>query len=354
MAFLKDDVAIFEYEELEKWGLAVCKKTGISDEEADELIKVLLRTNLRGIDTHGITMLPSYAERYTKIDHYDITVEKDFGAGVVINGGNHTGQYVCMKAIDEACKRADKYGIGFADVKEIGHSGAMGTYGYYIAKRGYIGLVTTNSMPLIAPWGGTKPLIGNNPFSVAFPDDEMPLVLDIANSVVARQKIYNYQREGKPIPEGWATDAKGNVTTDPTAALEGTLLAIGGHKGTGIALMIDVILGLFAGGSFGTNICANVVRDRPQHISQFVIVINPSYYMDEAQAKESLKAYKERFYAVPAKEGATLLLPGELEHRTQISREKNGIPITLARLKEMNDFNERFGIPIINVESGKE
>ncbi len=350
MPFLRENNAIFTYQELEDWGRAVCKRVGISDKEAGPLVEVLLLANLRGVDTHGITMLPSYAERYTKIDHFDIRVEKDYGAGCVINGGNHTGQYVTMMAIDEATKRADKYGIGFADVKEIGHSGAMGGYGYILAKKGYIGLATTNAMPLIAPWGGFQPLVGNNPFSVSFPDEEMPLVLDIANSVVARQKIYNYQREGKQIPMGWATDAEGNDTTDPNEALKGTLLAIGGHKGTGIALMIDVILGLFAGGSFGTEICPNVERDKPQHVSQLIIAINPKFYMDEAETKAALKAYKERFYAVPAKKGATLLLPGELEFRTQKDREANGIPITLPRLKEMNAFNEQFGIPTIEVK----
>ncbi|MCR5009916.1 MAG: Ldh family oxidoreductase [Clostridia bacterium] len=350
MAKLINGSAVFEYDELKDWGLEVCKKVGIGDEEASVLVDVLLLTNLRGIDTHGITMLPSYAERYSNIEHFDVKTEKDHGAGVVINGGNHTGQYVTMLAIDEACKRADKYGIGFADVKEINHSGAMGVYGYMLAKRGYIGLATTNSMPLIAPWGGLKPLFGNNPFSIAVPDGDTPFVLDIANSVVARQKIYNYQREGKPIPEGWATDAEGNVTTDPTKALEGTLLAIGGHKGTGIALMIDVILGLFAGGSFGVNICPNVVRDRPQHVSQLIMAIKPDFYMDKGESEKAIKAYKERFYAIPAKKGARTYLPGEIELITQADREKNGIPITLPRLKEMNEFNEKFGLARIELE----
>ena len=353
MAYYKNGNCVFRYEELEAWGREVCRVSGISEKEAGPLIEVLLLANLRGIDTHGITMLPSYAERYGNIEHREVRVEKDFGAGVVIDGGNHTGQYVCMLALDEACRRAQMFGIGFASVKEIGHSGAMGGYGYTLAKRGFIGIVTTNSMPLIAPWGGLRPFVGNNPFSVSVPDGEMPLVLDIANSVVARQKIYNYEREGRPIPEGWATDAEGNVTTDPSKALEGTLMAIGGYKGVGIAVMIDVILGLFAGGSFGTEICANVVRDRPQHISQLILAIDPSHYLDPARMQTALKAYKERFYAVPAKEGAALLLPGELEYRTQKDREKNGIPITPARLKEMNDFNRRYGIPVIEIREGE-
>ena len=350
MAKLVNGNAIFEYDELKSWGLAVCKKAGISDEEAKILMEILLLTNLRGIDTHGVGMLPSYAERYTKIEHFDVRIEKDHGAGVVINGGNHTGQYVTSIAIDEACKRADKYGIGFADVRDIGHSGAMGCYGYIMAKRGYIGLATTNSMPLIAPWGGLKPLYGNNPFCIAVPDGDAPFVLDIANSVVARQKIYNYQREGKPIPEGWATDAEGNPTTDPNKALEGTLLAIGGHKGAGIALMIDVILGLFAGGSFGVDICPNVVRDKAQHVSQLIIAIKPDFYMDKEESAKALEAYKERFYAIPAKKGTRLYLPGEIELITQKEREASGIPVTLPRLKEMNDCNEMFGLARIELE----
>lgn len=350
MAYLKDNNAVFTYEELYAYGEEVCRKVGIPEEEIKYLLDVLIFTNVRGIDSHGISMLPSYAERWTNIEHYDVKIEKDHGAGCVINGGNHTGQYVTMLALDEAISRADKYGIGFADVKEIGHIGATGVYGYHLAKRGYIGIATTNVMPLIAPWGGTKPLIGNNPFSIAYPNGDMPLVLDVANSVVARQKIYNYQREGKPIPMGWAVDAEGNDTTDPTKAIEGTLLAIGGHKGTGIALMIDVILGLFAGGSFGTNIAPNVKRDVPQHISSMVIAIKPDFYMDKEEAEKALEEYKARFYAVPPKKGATLLLPGQFEYNIQVDREKNGIPVTLPRLKEMNDFNEKIGLKPIEVK----
>ena len=350
MAYIKGENAIFTYEELYAYGEAVCKKVGMSDEETKAVLEVLILTNIRGIDSHGISMLPSYAERWTNIDHNEIKMEKDYGAGCVINGGNHTGQYVTMLALEEATKRADKYGIGFADVKEIGHSGAMGIYGYYLAKKGYIGISTTNVMPLIAPWGGTKPFLGNNPFSVSYPNGDMPLVLDVANSVVARQKIYNYQREGKPIPAGWAVDAKGNDTTDATKALEGTLLAIGGHKGTGIALMIDVILGLFAGGSFGTDIAPNAKRDVPQHISGMIIAINPKFYMNEEEAAKALEEYKARFYAVPAKQGATLLLPGQFEHNIQVDREANGIPVSLPRIKEMNDFNEKIGLSPIVIE----
>ncbi len=350
MAFLKDGQAIFSQEELRAWGEAVCRGAGVEEAEIGPLLDVLLLTNLRGIDTHGITMLPSYMERFRNIEHRPVTTVKEYGAGVLIDGGNHTGQYVTMKAIDEACARADKYGIGFAEVSEIGHSGAMGCYGYLLAKRGYIGLATTTVMSLIAPWGGTKPLLGNNPFAVALPDEEMPLVLDVACSVVARQKIYNYQREGKPIPEGWAVDKEGKPTTDATAALEGTLLAIGGHKGTGIALMIDVILGLMSGGKFGVDICPNVDQSKPQHISQLIMAINPKFYMDAEECAKNLAAYKERFYAIPAREGATLLLPGELEHSVMKQREAEGIPITLPRLKEMNAYNEKWGLPRIELQ----
>lgn len=349
MGYLKDDCAYFTYEELKKWGRDVLALTEMSQEEIDDTIEALLLANLRGIDTHGITMLPSYAERYKVTEHSEVAIERDTGPGCLIDGGNHTGQHVSMVALREAMKRAEKYGIGVAMMKEMGHAGAIGNFLAMAAEQGYIGLCSCNSMSLIAPWGGLKATLGNAPFAIAFPyKDRMPIVLDVATSVVARQKIYNYRREGKQLPDGWALDKEGNPTNDPQEALDGLLMAIGAHKGTGIALLTDLILGTIAGGAYSESICANVEMDRPQHISQMIFLIKADAFVDPDLRHQLVEAYMDRFNQIPVKKGIDkLMLPGEMEWGKRLEREKTGIPITLPRLKEMQEYSEKVGISCV-------
>lgn len=333
----------FSYEKLDAWGRKVLAKTSMSQDETDAVMQVLLASNLQGRDTHGIHMITSYAERFNAISHRDIQIEQDHGAGCLIDGGNHTGPMTSLFALDKAMKKAEQFGIGMAVVKESCHNGAVGYYAQLAAEKGYIALSATTVMPLLAPWGGLEPFLGNNPFAIAFPYKEMPIVLDIAVTVSARQKIYSYAREGKMLPDGWAMDKEGNPTNDPNEALEGLLMPVGGHKGAGIALMIDLMLGSLAG-SYSRAICANVVTDREQHIAHMFTVINPKLYVDTAVMDEQVAQYVKDYKSVKAKKGAQILLPGEVEWNNYKDRTANGIPISAADLKKLNDYADQIGV----------
>ena len=334
----------FPYETLQRWGKAVLSTTPMSAEEIDTVMTVLLDTNLRGVDTHGINMLPSYAERFKAIDHREITVVKDTGAGCIIDGGNHTGQMTSLFALEKAREKADRYGLGLALVKESCHNGAVGYYASLAAEEGYIALVTTTVMPLLAPWGGLDPFVGNNPYAVAFPY-KMPIVLDVANTVAARQKIFSYAREGWQLPDGWAMDKDGNPTNDPQEAINGLLMPVGGHKGAGLATMIDLILGTLAGGTYSRAICANTVTDREQHIAHLFFLMKPDFYMDGEEMDRYAAQYVEDFKAVRKKAGVEeILLPGELEDKTIRDRRANGIPLTPAVIATLNDYADKIGV----------
>ena len=335
----------FPYETLEAFGLKLLATTPISQEEAATLIKVLLDTNLRGLDTHGINMLPFYVKRYKNIEHRPITVAEDKGAGCIIDGGNHTGQMTSMFALKKAMEKADKFGIGLALVKESCHNGAVGYYASLAAEAGYIALSTTTVMPLLAPWGGLEPFVGNNPYAIGYPYKEMPIVLDVSNSVTARQKIFSYAREGWQLPDGWAMDKEGNPTNDPQEAINGLLMPVGGHKGAGLALMIDLILGTLAGGTYARSICANTVPDKAQHIAHMIFVMNPDFYMSREALDAHTEQYVKDFRNVRKKADVEqLLLPGELEWQRIQDRKANGIPVSTAILKELNAFAESLGV----------
>ena len=335
----------FPYEKLESWGHKVLETTTMSKGEIHTVMKVLLDTNLRGMDTHGINMLPSYTQRYNAIDHRDITVTEDKGAGCVIDGGNHTGQMTSMFALAKAMEKADQFGLGLALVKESCHNGAVGYYASLAAEKGYIALVTTTVMPLLAPWGGLEPFVGNNPYAVGFPYKEKPIVLDVANTVAARQKIFSYAREGWQLPDGWAMDKDGNPTNDPQEAINGLLMPVGGHKGAGLATMIDIILGTLSGGTYSRSICANTVTDREQHIAHLFFLMNPDFYMSREALDGHIAQYVADFKSVKRKADVPeILLPGELEWKNTQERRANGIPVSAAVLKELNAFADKIGV----------
>ena len=334
----------YSYEKLEAWGRTLLAKTPMSPEEAAVVMRVLLDTNLRGTDSHGINMIPSYANRFCSIPHRDIAVVEDKGAGCIVDGGNHTGPMTSMFALERAMEKASKFGLGLALVKESCHNGAAGYYAAKAAEKGYISLITTTVMPLLAPWGGLQPFVGNNPYALGFPYKEMPIVLDVANTVAARQKIFAYAREGWKLPDGWAMDKDGNPTNDPQAAIDGLLMPVGGHKGAGLALMIDVILGTLAGGAYARSICPNTDTTKPQHISHLFFLIDPDFYMSRQALNEHIAGYVAEFRQVRKKADVEkLLLPGELEWGIEQDRRKNGIPLSDATVKMLNDCADQFG-----------
>jgi len=335
----------FSYEALEAWGRAALAKTDMSPQETEAVLQVLLAANLQGRDSHGIHMLTSYVDRYRSIPHREMQVVEDRGAGCLIDGGNHTGPMTSLFALDKAMEKADQFGIGLAVVQESCHNGAIGYYTQLAAEKGYIALSATTVMPLIAPWGGLETFLGNNPFAVAFPYREMPIVLDIAMTVAARQKIFSYAREGKPRPDGWAMDKDGNPTNDPNEAIDGLLMPVGGHKGAGICLMIDLILGSLTG-SYCRAICPNTVTDREQHIAHLFFLLNPDFYVARDVLDQRVEQYVRDFRAVKKKADVEeLLLPGQLEWNTTRERRANGIPVSAGDLKKLNDFADRVGIP---------
>ncbi len=335
----------FSYDYLKEWGRKVLATTPMSAEEIHAVMTVLLDTNLRGVDTHGINMLPSYAERFKAIEHRQISVVEDKGAGCVIDGGNHTGQMTSLFALEKAKEKADRYGLGLALVKESCHNGAVGYYASLAAEEGYIALVTTTVMPLLAPWGGLDPFVGNNPYAVSFPCKKMPIVLDVANTVAARQKIFSYAREGWQLPDGWAMDKDGNPTNDPQEAINGLLMPVGGHKGAGLATMIDLVLGTLAGGTYSRSICANTVTGKEQHVAHLLFLMKPDFYMDGEDLDRYASQYVADFKAVRKKAGVEeILLPGELENKTIRERMADGIPLTAAVIATLNDYADKIGV----------
>ena len=233
---------------------AVLTGVGASTEEAPLVAESLIQAEMRGTDTHGLPYLKLLVER---VDARmvalptRVTVLKEEGATVLLDGGNGIGQVAGWTAMETSIRKAREFGIGLTLVRNTNNLGFLAFYTLHAAAQGFVGMTMANANAAISPWGGAEAFFGTNPLSIAVPGEGTPIALDMSSSVVARGKIRKAHRQGEPIPLGWALDESGTPTTDPSAALKGTLLPIGGPKGYGLALMVDVLAGMLSGAAFG-------------------------------------------------------------------------------------------------------
>ena len=339
------DMLTFNEEQLRAWCTQVLKKScGVNDEYAFAVTDVLVSANLRGVDTHGINLLQYYVRRYKNIEPVDMRVTGDMPAVCQIDGGGHMGPAVSAFAMNKVMEKAAVNGVGIALVGNSSHHGAAGYYSCLAAKKGLIGFAATTAFKVMTPWGGLETFIGNNPFSVAFPWKEFPIMLDVSNSVTARNKIINYAREGWPLPDGWAADEEGNPTNDAQKALKGFLSPIAGYKGVGIAMMIEIVLGVLTGGQYSRGVKPNADPVGNQNVPHLFMAIKPDCFMTKEEIEQNLEKFVADFRAVKRmKNVEKLLLPGEIEHIREQERKEKGVPLTKTLVQELNNFSVEVG-----------
>src|SRR5574342_872617 len=215
------------HDRLEAFCIRVLHSLGVPREEAEITASTLVTSNLRGVDTHGVTRLPAYVAKLKAgalKPAVTLTTEKETIATALLDGHDGIGQVISYRAMQMAIRKAKAAGVSYVAVKNSNHLGACAYYPMMALQHDMIGCTATNASPRLAPTGGVERFFGNNPWSIAVPAGQRPpVVLDMANSVVAAGKIRAFLREGKPIPEGWALDAQGAPTTDPAEALKGIL-----------------------------------------------------------------------------------------------------------------------------------
>jgi LDH2 family malate/lactate/ureidoglycolate dehydrogenase len=211
-----------------------------------------------------------------------------------------------------------------------------------------IGFAATNASPRLAPTGGTERLFGNNPWSIAVPAGHYPpVVLDMANSVVAAGKIRSFQKEGKPIPGDWALDCHGKPTNDPQEALKGILLAIGGYKGYGITLMVDLLTGVLTDSNYGPRVKTIDQDAEPSGVAHSFMAIKLSAFTDIAAFNSRMEEYVGRIKSSKMAMGSeAIYLPGELEHLRMQERKEKGIPLQVKVMQELKTIGNELDIPI--------
>jgi LDH2 family malate/lactate/ureidoglycolate dehydrogenase len=290
----------------------------------------LVAASLRGVDSHGMQLIPFYVAQIEegRVDPQATgRVVSESGAILTYDGQNGLGQVVANLCARHAARLASRFGLGLAVARESNHFGAAAWWAQQIAQSGYIGLVLCNASPAVAPWQGRDPRWGTNPLAMALPGGRW--LLDMATTTVAMGKIYKAHLAGQPeIPAGWAMDRSGAPTTSTAAALSGLLAPLGGYKGSGLAMMVEILCGALSGGAMSTELGGLRIPGRPFRVSQFFLAIDPERTIGRAEFErriEWLTSYVKS--STPAAGYDEVLVAGEPEWRAEAERLRLGVPI---------------------------
>jgi (2R)-3-sulfolactate dehydrogenase (NADP+) len=321
-------------DELTQIAARALKRAGASNPAARATAQALVAAEAEGLSGHGLSRVALYAQhlRQDRVDgKAKPRIVKKQGATCLVDAAGGLAFPACALAVKEAIKRARRYGIAFAGVANSHHFGAAAYHLAPVAQAGLVGLAFTNSPSAINAWGGKKALYGTNPIAAVFARKGAdPVVVDLSLTEVVRGKIMLYAKEGKPIPLGWAVDKDGNPTTDPKAALTGSLSAIGGAKGTALALMVEIICVALTGAAFSFENDSYFEPGGKPRIGHVVIAIDPD-------ALAGADSYFSRLEALIswmlAEEGVRL--PGARRQQAAARARADGIEVSDALLAEL-------------------
>lgn len=334
------------WEALKQFVTAIFESDGVPAHDAALLADTLVQADLWGHQSHGVLRAPWYMARLksgamrreTKISNVT-----SLGAIAVMDGHDGIGQVIVDHAAHEAVARAKQFGIGAVSVRNSNHFGTAMYFTRKIAEAGCIAFLSTNASPAMAPWGGRKKLVGNNPWSIAAPGGRHgPIILDIANTSVARGKIYLAKQKGLSIPAGWALTADGEPTTDPVAAIAGIIQPMGEHKGYAISVMMDVLSGVLSGSAFGSAVVGPYVSDRKSGCGHLVIALNVEAFASPAQFEERISTLVGELKSAPLAKGSDgVYLPFEVELIADAKNRREGITLPADTVRDLRQLAEQ-------------
>lgn len=332
-----DPLALIEF------ATVVYASVGVPDADARLMADTLVQADLWGHQSHGVLRLGWYLDRVRNGVMKPVTTPRfvtDAGCVAVIDGDEGVGQVLAMHATREAVKRAKAHGIGAVGVRNSNHFGTCMYFTLAGAREGCAMQLSTNGGPAMAPWGGRKKIVGTNPWSVAVPAGQhAPFAMDMANTGVARGKIYLARQRGEPIPLGWAINAAGEPTIDPQAAIDGIILPMAGHKGYAIAATMDILSGVLTGSGFLSRVHSPYKTEEKSNCGHLVIAIDIAAFLPIGAFNARMEEYITELKSVPlAKDASEVHYPGEIEARNDERNRSEGLAFpadTLADLKRI-------------------
>ena len=350
----------YSYKQLKKFCTDAFLKFGFTKDECDIIVDVLLTSDLYGIESHGMQRLVRYHKGIEKgLIKVDAKPEVVFETPVsaVIEGHDGMGQLIAHKAMSIAIEKAKKTGMAVVTVRNSNHYGIAGYYAKMACKEGLIGMSMTNSEAIMVPTFGRLAMLGSNPIALAMPAEPYDFFFDASTTVVTRGKLEIYNKLSKPLPEGWALDAKGHGTTDAADVLKnivakagGGIMPLGGekeqtgsHKGYGYGMFCEIF----------TSIISMGLTSNHTHIGgkggtcHGFMAIDPNVFGNAAEIKEHLSTFLRELRESPKSEGAERIYThGEKEVFAYNDRMKNGIDVNVNTVAEMVDLCRYLGMDV--------
>ena len=320
-------------------------KVGVSQGDAEIILDTILFANRRGVATHGVGRLPLYVHKIAA-GHYnpknEIEVLADNVAYALLDAHNGFGQVVAYKATKMAIEKAKKYGVAVVGVRNSNNFGTAGYFGDMAAREGCAAMVYANAAPAIAPTGGNKTIFGTNPLCYAYPGDEEhdPILLDMATTIAARGKIRLAAKNGEKIPLDWAIGPDGQPTDDPNVALKGSLLPIGGYKGYGLSMFVDIFAGMLTGSHYAGEVKNLSKMKEDSGNGHLFVVIDLDKFMSPEEKKERIAHFYKAVKAC-GDEGK-IFMPGEIEY-IKMKNAVETVQISPKQFEEVNAVAEEVG-----------
>jgi len=309
-------------------------KLGLCAEDAKLTAEAIVAANLRGVDSHGIIRMKVYADRLRAggiKPGGEFRIMRQGEAFALVDGGGGVGQIVSAKAMRLAVEKGLSEGISIVGVRNSNHFGAAAFYALMAVERGMIGFAASNAGPTMAPSGGTRRILGNNPLCVAIPAGmHRPVVLDMATGSVALGKILVAMTEGRRIPTSWGFDSRWLPTDDPREVIEGgSIQPLGGYKGYGLSMILDLLTGVLTGSAFADSVSGLYgPRAEPQGIGHMFGAIRVESFMPLDEFKSRVDREVSSLKSCPRAPGSErIFVPGEIEDEIEIDRREKGVPI---------------------------
>ncbi|MHA2008439.1 MAG: Ldh family oxidoreductase [Promethearchaeota archaeon] len=364
---MAEKITYIEAKTLENFMRDVFVGLGVPKEDANIIAEVLITSDLRGIDSHGIQRCKMYYDRIkagiyeviTKID-----VIKDGPTTALLDGNCGMGHVIAYKAMKMAIEKAKKYGLGAVAVRNSTHFGIAGYYSLMAIKEGMIGLAVTNARPSIPPTFGVEPMLGTNPLTIGAPTDEaFPFLLDAATSIIQRGKVEVHERINKSLPKNTVIDEKGEFLTDAGLVLKkmaekkAALLPLGGkgedtsgYKGYGYATVVELLSAALQKGLYLRDTIGIVENDQIRlKVGHFFLAINIESFIGVDSFKETAGSIMKDLRSSPKEPGEEkIYTAGEKEYLAEVERIKTGIPINKSLQRDIKDMQGELNLDDYN------
>lgn len=343
---------LFQAEELILLGIRIFQEYGVSQQEAQRVTESLVESNLMGYDSHGVIRIPQYCRMIQQgliVPGAPVEIVKETPTIAMLDAHWGFGQCAGPAAVEVALRKAQEWGISVVTLRRSNHIGRLGEYVQKAAEQGFVAFAAINNhggSHRVAPWGGREPRLSTNPLAFAFPLGDPPFLLDMTTSALAEGKVRLARNQGKSLPEGCLLNAQGlpstnpnDLYTDPPGAILPLGGPIGGHKGFGLALVVDLLAGGLSGGQ-----CTQREVERIGQ-AMFLALFDP----EALGGRESLEQQSQRLFewvksSQPMPGTPGVMLPGEPENRIKAQRLKEGIPIDEETLRQIRETAQQVGV----------